>query len=261
MAQHRAFRHTGRAARVLQVGDVGQPDLDVAQLLTGAFAQRVPEGDAVGELVAGYFAPDIAQHEIDQQVFREPEQVAHAGCDDPLDIGVVDDLLEDVREVLQDYDALCAGVDELVFQFTGGVQRVDIDHDEPGTERAAHRYRVLEDVRQHDRDTFSAGQFQLLLQVAGKLHRQFVEIPVRDRRSHVGVCRVVRVLLETVLDHLANGSKARRRYLFGYAGRIGLQPDFFHVRFFLVWPLPSFGRIQNSVMPAELLSPANPAPP
>ena len=206
----------------------------MAELFAGAGIQRVPEGHAARELVAGYLAPDVAQHEIDEQVFRELQQVAHAGRDDVLDVGIADDLLEDVREVLKDNDAAGAGIRKLVFEFTGRVQGIHVDDDEPGTERTAHGDRVLEHVGQHDGDPLAARQLQVLLQVARELHRQFVEIAVGERRSHVGVSRVVRVLLETVFDHLANGAKRGRRHLLGHTGRIGLQPDFFHAWIFLV---------------------------
>ena len=65
------------------------------------------------------------------------------------------------------------------FEFAGRVQRVDVDDDEPGAEDAAHRDRVLQDIRQHDRDALAARRAELLLQVAGELHRQPRRVPHR----------------------------------------------------------------------------------
>jgi hypothetical protein len=188
----------------------------------------------------------VAQHEIDQQVLWKAEQVSDAGRDDVLDFGVVDDFLEDVCKVFEYDDALCAGIRELVFEFASGIERVDVHHDQPGTKRAAHRYRVLDNIRQHDRDSLAARHSEVLLQVTGELHGQFVEIPVSDRRPHVGVCRVFRILLETVFDQFPNRSKFRRRHLFGHAVRVGLQPDFFHAWIFLVRPLISLCSARQS---------------
>ena len=246
VAEHRTLRHAGSAARVLQVGDIGETYFDVGELLLRACTQRVPERDAVIKLVAWYLAPDMPKHEIDQQALREPEEIAYAGRNDVLDVRVVDDFLEDVCKVFEYHDALCAGIRELVFQFASRVKGVDVDDDQPCTERAAHRDRVLEYVRQHDCDALAACHLELLLQVTGELHRHLVEVPVADRRSHVGVCRVVRILLETVLDHFPDRPELRRRHLLGDAGRIGFQPDFFHAWMFLVRPVISFWSVRQS---------------
>ena len=58
-----------------------------------------------------------------------------------------------------------------MLQLTSGVERIDVDDDKAGPKDAAHRDRVLQDVRQHDGDAFALDQPKLVLQVAGKLQR------------------------------------------------------------------------------------------
>ena len=76
-----------------------------------------------------------------------------------------------------------------------------------GAEYAAQCNRVLEHVRQHDGDPLAARQAQGVLQITGKLHGAFVELPIRHRRAHVVVRRPVRVFRECFFKHVANRAK------------------------------------------------------
>jgi hypothetical protein len=77
-------------------------------------------------------------------------------------------ILQRVGKVFDDDDALCAGIAELMLEFAGGVQWIDIDHNEPGAKNAAQRNCVLQDVWRHDRNPLAAYEPQVLLQVTGK---------------------------------------------------------------------------------------------
>jgi hypothetical protein len=65
-----------------------------------------------------------------------------------------------------------------VLEFPRRIQRIDVDGYKSGTKDAAHCDRVLQNIGQHDGDTFAAHQSQCLLQVTGKRHRQFVELSI-----------------------------------------------------------------------------------
>ena len=74
-------------------------------------------------------------------------------------------LLHHVREVLEHQDGGGAGVDELVLQLGGRVQRVGVDHDQPAAQSSKHRNRILQHVGQHDREALALREPRGLLQV------------------------------------------------------------------------------------------------
>ena len=109
------------------------------------------------------------------------------------------------------------------------VQRIDVDDDETGAKYAAHGHRVLQQVGEHDRDTFATRKSEVFLQIAGELHRQPIKLRVVERATHVGVGGVVRILLESLLKQIPHRLERWRGNLFWHAGRIGLEPHFFQI--------------------------------
>ena len=81
---------------------------------------------------------------------------------------------ERVREVLQDDDRLRAGVLQLMLELARGVERIGVDDREAGAQRAVQRDRVLQDVRQHDRDAVALLQVRALLQPGGEVARRLL---------------------------------------------------------------------------------------
>ena len=90
-----------------------------------------------------------------------------------------------------------------MLEFSRGVERVDIHRHQAGTEQADQHDGILQQVGQHDRNTFSSHEPERFLQVAGKAHRQAVDIPVAKRRSEIRESRAIRVFRERELGHLA----------------------------------------------------------
>ena len=146
-----------------------------------------------------------------------------------FDVGLVDDALELVREILEDHDAAGTAVFELVLKFARRIQRIDVDGDQPRAKQAAHRDGVLQDIRQHDRDAFAARHAEGLLQVTGEMHGQFVELPVAQRGAHIRVGGPFRPGVERLFEQLAERTERRGRQARRDAFRIGFQPDFVHI--------------------------------
>ena len=67
-------------------------------------------------------------------------------------LGLADDLLHRVREVLDDDDHLGARVVQLVLELARRVERIDVDHRAAGAQDAEQAHRVLQDVGHHQRD-------------------------------------------------------------------------------------------------------------
>ncbi len=127
----------------------------------------------------------MPQDEIDDPALGLAEQVADACGYDMLNVALANDFLENVREIFENDDCLGTRVCELVLEFPRRIERVDIYDDKSGAKNAAQDYRVLQDVRQHDCDPLTACKAQRMLQVAGELHRQLVEVAVAQCRPHV----------------------------------------------------------------------------
>ena len=84
------------------------------------------------------------------------------------------------------------------------VKRVYVHHDEARAEGTAHGNRVLQDVGHHDRNPFALDQAQFVLQVAGELQRQLVELAVGQRLAHAGECPPAGEFGHREFDHVAH---------------------------------------------------------
>jgi hypothetical protein len=82
----------------------------------------------------------------------EAQQLADRRDDDAAQLGPRDDLLRDVREVLDDDEDLGARIRQLVLELARRVERIDVHHRAPGAQDAEQAHRVLEDVGHHQRD-------------------------------------------------------------------------------------------------------------
>lgn len=58
--------------------------------------------------------------------------------------GIRQYLLQGVSEILQYYNRHRAGIGQLGLQLARGVKRIDVDHHQPGAQRAEQRHRVLQ---------------------------------------------------------------------------------------------------------------------
>ena len=116
-----------------------------------------------------------------------------------------------MSEVLENDDAARTRVGQLVLEFARCVQRIDVNGDQPGPEYASERHGVLQQVGEHDRDAFAAREAKILLQVAGELHRQLVNLTVGQRRPHVGVGGAFGPGIERMLENFAHAAEGRVR--------------------------------------------------
>ncbi len=203
VAQHRALGDAGRAARVLQERNVGETEFDVIEFLLCAGAQRGRQANAAGQRERRHRFFDVFNDEIGDRTFRPAEKIADRGRDDVLDVCLGEHLLERIGEVLENDDAFCAGVFQLMFEFSWRIERIDVHRDQAGPKNTDECYRVLQHIRQHDRDTFAPGQTERLLQVASEAHRQVVDIPVGERAAEIRECRLIRKFRERKLGHVA----------------------------------------------------------
>jgi hypothetical protein len=112
--------------------------------------------------------------------------------------------LGQVRHVGQAHQGLGTGIVELVFHFPRGVQRVGVDHDQPGADGTEDGNRVLQDVGQLHGDSIARLQVGMLLQVGGKGTGQFVQFTVGDCLAQVAEGRFVGEALAGLLQYRLN---------------------------------------------------------
>ena len=129
----------------------------------------------------------LAHHVVDDgAISGKPSKSPAAVTSTCFSFGARQHLLHHVREVLEHQDAGRAGVGELVFQLGGRVQRIGVDHDEPGAQRAKHRDRILQHIRQHDREAVALLESGCLLQPGGEVARRARR--ARDRSVLWPIC-------------------------------------------------------------------------
>lgn len=88
-----------------------------------------------------------------------------------------------------------------MLKLAGGVQRVGVDHDQPGTHGAEHRDRVLQDVGQLHGDAIARLEVGVLLQPGGEGAGQGIQLAVGDGLAQVAKGRFVGKALAGLLEH------------------------------------------------------------
>ena len=184
MGQHRPLRHAGRPAGVLQKGDVGRLDRRFGERLPSSELKRAIETLRPLEAKDGDGATDATDDHVDDLPPRAAQLIARAGDHDGLDARAADRLFEDARKVLQHHDRFRARIGELMAKLARRIQGVAIDDDIARAERPEHGDRVLQQVRQHQRDAGAARQANHVLQVSPERARLLVQFAVRDRFAH-----------------------------------------------------------------------------
>ena len=199
---------------------------------TGLSSWRAPsaidvvEPERARQLVRRHHLLHVADDEVDDRAL-EAEHVAERGDDDVLQLRPRRHLLQRDGEVLEDDDHFRAGVVELVLELAGGVERVDVDDDAAGAQRAEERDRVLQHVRHHDRDARALRE-TLRLEPRPEALRETIEIGEADRLAHVVVGGTLGELLHAGLDQRTDRFVFVVPDLRRHAGGIALQPDLLH---------------------------------
>ena len=225
--QHRALADAGRAAGVLQHGDVVRADLRRLERLAAAFGERVVEAHRTGQIERRHHLLLLANDVVDDQRLGEAEHVAHRREHDLLRRHRRHHLLQHAGEVLEDDDRLRARVLQLMLELARRVERIDVDHDQPGAQDRRDRDRILRHVGHHHRDPVAARE-ALALQPAGERRRRLVDLSKADRGAHELVRRAIGKAAKALVEQ-----RHQRRILVHVdlgrnAGRILLQPDLLH---------------------------------
>ena len=104
MRQHGALGNAGRAARVLQEGDIVPGQRHRLEAVPAPGGEGRVEADRIRQLPGRHHLLDVAQHQVDHGALDGAEHLAHRRHHDMLDRRVRDHLLQRVREILDNDD-------------------------------------------------------------------------------------------------------------------------------------------------------------
>ncbi|MDT4847828.1 hypothetical protein FQZ97_819010 [compost metagenome] len=202
--EHRALGHAGGTAGVLQHGDITAGRVGFGDRLAAALGQGIGELDGIRQVVGRHHLLHVLDHAVDQQALEWRQHVTDFGDDDGLDAGLRQHLLGQMGHVGQADQGFGARIVELVLHFPRGIQRVGVDHDQPGTQGAEYRNRVLQDVRQQHGNAVARLQVGVLLQIGGKGARQLVQFAVGQGLTEVAEGRLVSEALAGLFQYRLN---------------------------------------------------------
>ena len=225
--EHRPLGDAGRAAGVLQEGNVVVGDRDRLERGEFALLERPSQRNCARQVPVRHHFFNALDREIEQPALRCRHHVADLRGDDVLDGRVADDFLQGGGEILEDDDRLGPGILELCFELARREQRIDIDHRHAGPQDAEEHHRVLQQIRHHDGDPVALLQSAQLLQVAGERLRHLVESAETQVFAEIAERRLVRVLADRLVEEIEDGSVAGDVDIGGDAGRVAFQPDAF----------------------------------
>ena len=132
VGQHRALGDAGGAAGVLQKGEIFVRAGNRLVRLARAPAQRLLEGHALRQVERRHHFLDVLDHQVDDNRFREAQQIADLGRNHVPHRGFADHLLERATKVFHHDNGLGARVRQLMLQFAGRVQGVGVDDGKSG---------------------------------------------------------------------------------------------------------------------------------
>ncbi|MCY1269726.1 hypothetical protein D9M70_182320 [compost metagenome] len=225
MGQHRALGHARGATGVLQHGDVLQADPHRFQRMALALLQHLLEVDRLGQVVVRDHLLHRLHHGIHQPALQARQQVPHARLDQVLDPGFGQHLFDQAAEQVDVDQRAHPGVLELVTHLAGGVQRIGVDHDEPGAQGAEHGDGVLQDVGHLHGDAVAGRQVGVLLQVGGEGGGQPVQLGIGQGHAQVAEGRAVGEFLAGPLEHFDHRLIGGQIDLVGHAGRAFVAPE------------------------------------
>ena len=234
MSQHGAFSHASRPAGVLQDRNIVQRQRHWLEPMPSAIPQHVLERHGLGQAVRRHHLFHMLDRGVDQQPLERRQHVADTRLDEDLDTRIGYDLLYQLAEGIQVYQRPCTGILELVAHLPRGVQRVGVDHDQPGTQGTEDSNRVLQQVGHLYRDAIAGLQVSVVLQPGRESRRVPLQVRIGQRHAHVAECGTVCVCLAGALEYFHNRAKAAHIHVVRHTGGAFVIPE---VRLHCYWPL------------------------
>ncbi len=188
-------------------------------------AQCALEGDRLRQRIRRDHFLHFADHGVDQPALGGGHQVAHLRFDQVLNVGIGQHFLDLLAEHVQVHQRPRAGILELVAHLPCGIQRVGVDHDQPGTQCTEHGNRVMQDVGHLHGDAIARNQIGMRLQVTGEGGALPLKFSVSQGDPHIAERRAISELLAGTLEHLDHRLELTHVDVQRYAGRALVVPE------------------------------------
>ena len=120
---------------------------------------------------------------------------------------------------------LDTGIVELMLQLALGVERVGIHHHHPRAQGTQTDHQILDQIGHLNRDPVAPRKACAMLQPAGKVRRQAVEIGVAQGVTDTATGRLVTIRRQRFLEERDNRGVAFGVDMTGYSQRIKLRGD------------------------------------
>ena len=133
VCKHRAFRHAGCPASILQERQIFRHDFGLHILHAITVLQRTAKRDGIRQVIFRHQTLDILDDEVNQRPFGGGQLIAHTRQDHVLHRRFVDYFFQRVGKVRYDDNRRRAAIVELMFQLARRVQRVYVHDDHAGT--------------------------------------------------------------------------------------------------------------------------------
>ena len=225
VGQHRTLGHTRGATSVLQHRQLVavQDRRAVWRFCTGL--EYGVQLKRARNRERRHHALHIFDEEINQRALGLRVKIGDLGDHDGLDVCFRQHRRRGLRHVGLHHHNFDIGVIELMLQLPLGVERIGIHHHHTGTQRAEADHQILDEVRHLHCHAITTLQPRAVLQPAGKLRREPVEVGIGQRVSHAAAGGFVLVCRESLLKQGNNGGVAVAINAAGNAQRIKPRRD------------------------------------
>ena len=168
VGQHGALGHAGGAAGVLQHRHLVEAQRYRPEAVPSAVVQRLFEGHRLWQAIFRHHFLHMLDRGVDQQALQCRQHVADSCLDEKLDIGIGQHLLHQLAEGIEVDQRPGTRILELMAHFPRGVQRVGVDHDQPGAQGAEHGDRILQEIGHLHGNAIAGLEVGVILQPGGK---------------------------------------------------------------------------------------------
>ena len=230
VAEHRSLGAARGAAGVLQERQIRMLQRGARVFRARPGMQRVAEPVHTIEVPFRHQLLHVLDRGVDQRRLGKGKHVAEARQHDMLQRHAIAHPLQRMCTVFQQHDDPGAGIAQLVLQFAGGVERIDVDRHATRAQRTEQRYRVLQHVGHHQRDAIAASKSGDRLQPCGEFATAPIQLGIAQAHAHIGESRPLRVAREAALADIDDRAEFLEIHLERNAGIVTLVPWMFHGR-------------------------------
>ena len=178
MGKHCAFCDACSAPRILQYCDIIRSCGGAGVRLALTFAERFTQRNGAWDICCRHLLLHVLKHCVNQSSFQWAMHIANISHNNMLNACFRHDTLHLVTEVSQHDQSFCTRVVKLVFHLALGVKRIGVYYDDPSSHCAKYDDRVLQYIRQLNRNTITCLKRRFVLKERGERSTFFIQLGI-----------------------------------------------------------------------------------